>query len=78
MVNWGDVAALVAAFFFAVLVCAAVYVLIRLARVLTEAAACWPISARAATACSTAPRPRWTARTSNWTPPAPWPTAWKS
>src|ERR1700749_188810 len=37
MVNWGDVAALVAAFFFAVLVCAAVYVLIRLARLLTEA-----------------------------------------
>ena len=37
MVNWGDVAALVAVFFFAVLVCAAVYVLIRLARLLTEA-----------------------------------------
>src|SRR6201996_7538627 len=37
MINWGDVAALVAAFFFAVLVCAAVYVLIRLARLLTEA-----------------------------------------
>ena len=37
MVNWGYVAALVAAFFFAVLVCAAVYVLIRLARLLTEA-----------------------------------------
>ena len=37
MVNWGDVAALVAAFFFAAGVCAAVYVLIRLARVLTEA-----------------------------------------
>jgi uncharacterized protein YoxC len=37
MVNWGDVAALVAACFFAVLVCAAVYVLIRLARLLTEA-----------------------------------------
>src|ERR1700750_3164073 len=37
MVNWADVAALVAAFFFAVLVCAAVYVLIRLARLLTEA-----------------------------------------
>src|ERR1700759_4112770 len=36
MVNWGDVAALVAAFFFAVLVCAAVYVLIRLARLLTD------------------------------------------
>src|ERR1700744_4652017 len=36
MINWGDVAALVAAFFFAVLVCAAVYVLIRLARLLTE------------------------------------------
>lgn len=37
MINWGDVAALVAAFFFAVGVCAAVYVLIRLARLLTEA-----------------------------------------
>ena len=37
MINWGDVAALVAAFFFAVLVCAAVYVLIRLARLLTDA-----------------------------------------
>jgi hypothetical protein len=36
MINWGDVAALVAAFFFAVLVCAAVYVLIRLARLLTD------------------------------------------
>src|ERR1700761_1600748 len=36
MINWGDVAALVAAFFFAVLICAAVYVLIRLARLLTD------------------------------------------
>src|SRR5579875_590189 len=36
MINWGDVAALVAVFFFAVLVCAAVYVLIRLARLLTD------------------------------------------
>jgi len=37
MINWGDVAALVAAFFFAAGVCAAIYVLIRLARLLTEA-----------------------------------------
>ncbi len=37
MVNAGDLAALVAVFFWAVLVCAVVYVLIRLARLLSEA-----------------------------------------
>lgn len=37
MVNAGDLAALVAAFFWAVFVCAGVYVLIRLARLLSEA-----------------------------------------
>jgi X-X-X-Leu-X-X-Gly heptad repeat protein len=36
MHNAGDLAALVAAFFFAVLVCAGVYVLIRLARLISE------------------------------------------
>jgi X-X-X-Leu-X-X-Gly heptad repeat protein len=36
MQNAGDLAALVAAFFFAVLVCAGVYVLIRLARMISE------------------------------------------
>jgi X-X-X-Leu-X-X-Gly heptad repeat protein len=36
MHNAGDMAALVAAFFFAVLVCAGVYVLIRLARLISE------------------------------------------
>jgi uncharacterized protein YoxC len=38
MPNAGELAALVAAFFWAVLVCAAVYVLFRLARLLSEAA----------------------------------------
>jgi hypothetical protein len=37
MVNAGDLAALVAVFFWAVLVCAVVYVLIRLARLLSQA-----------------------------------------
>jgi len=37
MVNAGDLAALVAVFFWAVLVCAVVYVLIRLARLMSEA-----------------------------------------
>jgi uncharacterized protein YoxC len=37
MLNAGDLAALVAVFFWAVLVCAVVYVLIRLARLLSEA-----------------------------------------
>jgi Bacterial protein of unknown function (DUF948) len=36
MQNAGDLAALVAAFFFAVLVCAGVYVLVRLARLISE------------------------------------------
>ncbi len=36
MQNAGDLAAIVAAFFFAVLVCAGVYVLIRLARMISE------------------------------------------
>ena len=36
MHNAGDLAALVAAFFFAVLVCAGVYVLIRLTRLISE------------------------------------------
>jgi hypothetical protein len=38
MLNAGDLAALIAAFFWAVLVCAGVYMLFRLARLLSEAA----------------------------------------